>query len=186
MKVGWLLAGAMTLAGTVSVLAHGGATGIVKERMDDMSAMGDVVKELSDMFRKGQYDPEAVKAGAAIIKQHSGERLLELFPEGSEGAPSEAKSAIWTDWDAFASLAENLSVLATALEKKAEDPEGDMPDAGGMMGSGMMGGSMMGGARMPGSGMPDDAMMARMPVEAIFNMTAQTCGSCHSKFRLEK
>ncbi len=183
---GWLLAGILTVAGTAGVFAHGGATGIVKDRMDGMLAMGDVVKSLSNMFRAGQYDAEAVKAGAAIIKQHSGEQLLDLFPEGSGSAPSEAKPAIWSDWEAFSKLAEDLSVLSDALIANADNPEGNMPgNGGGMMGGGMSSATMMGGGMAGGSQMPDTEMLAQMPVEGLFNMAVQTCASCHSKFRVE-
>ncbi|WP_417462936.1 c-type cytochrome [Kordiimonas sp.] len=185
-KTGWLLAGAITFAGTVGVLAHGGATGIVKDRMDGMMAMGDAVKSLSDMFRAGTYDAETVKAGAAIIKQHSGEQLLALFPEGSGGMPSEAKPAVWTDWDAFSGLANDLAALADALSANADNPDGNMPgNGGGMMGGGMSGSSTMGGGMMGGQQMPDAEMLAQMPVEGVFNMAVQTCAACHSKFRIE-
>ena len=41
----------------VSVSAHGGASGIVKERMDAMGMMGDAVKALKDMMQgKADYD----------------------------------------------------------------------------------------------------------------------------------
>ncbi len=184
---GWLLAGTLLLVGTVSVFAHGGATGIVKERMDGMSAMGDAVKSLSDMFRARQYDAEAVKSGAAIIKQHAGEQLLGLFPEGSDGDPSEAKPAIWTDWEAFSQFAGDLSLLADTLIAHADKPDGNMPgNNGSTMGGGMAGSTMMGGGMSGGPQMPDADMLAQMPVEGVFNIAVQTCASCHTKYRIEK
>lgn len=69
---------------TGAALAHGGATGIVKERMDGMSAMGNAVKVLSEMMRGNvDYDPEVVKENALKIQVHAGEQLSKLFPEGA-------------------------------------------------------------------------------------------------------
>lgn len=74
------------------VFAHSGATGIVKERMDSMSAMGKTVKGLAAMMRGDvDYDANAVRNGAATIRSHAGNALTRLFPKGSLGHKSEAK-----------------------------------------------------------------------------------------------
>lgn len=184
-KFGLLLVGTAAFAASAGVLAHGGATGIVKQRMDGMKAMGDAVKEISAMFRSGTYDADLVKSGAEVIKKHAGEALLEVFPEGTDGAPSEAKPAIWTQWDEFAELANELAIAADALNAKADASAGGA-SSGGAMGSGMMGGNAMNETMMGGSAMVDADMLAQMPVDGVFNATVQVCSSCHSKFRIEK
>ncbi|MCK5745133.1 MAG: cytochrome c, partial [Oricola sp.] len=156
MKIRTLIgAGAIGLASIAAAYAHGGATGIVKERMDAMGAMGDIVKSLSAMMRgETAYDANAVRDGAETIRRHAGEALTGLFPEGSGGEPSEARAEIWSNWDEFAAMAAQLETLAEGLGRAADNGlmhGGGQPVPGGMMGgsSGMMGGGsgMMGGGR---------------------------------------
>ncbi len=191
------ISGLSTLA-----LAHGGATGIVKERMDGMMAMSKVVKSLSAMMRGDtEYDAEAVKDGAAIIKSHAGETMTALFPDGSASHESEAKPEIWSDWESFSAYAEQLAVYADGLAAAADnglmhgDGSSMMGGQSGMMGNdnGMMGGSSMMGSGMTGNGMMGDAttmmdadQLAQMPVDGVFNMVTQTCSACHTQFRAEK
>ena len=175
------ISGLSTLA-----LAHSGATGIVKERMDGMKAMSEVVKSLSAMMRGDTtYDPETVRKGAAVIRSHAGKGLTNLFPEGSQKHGSEAKPEIWSNWQMFSEFASQLEVYAEGLEVAAGN--GLMANGGGHMmqngQSGMMGGSgMMGSA----SGIMNADQLAQMPADGVFNMVAQTCSACHSRFRVEK
>ncbi len=193
----------LVFAGTLGLLAHGGAKGIVKERMDAMLGMGKIVKSLSAMMRGDkEYDAKLIKEGAAVIKSHAGEAMTKQFPEGGKTKHTEARSEIWTNWKEFKDLATQLEVLAGALEKAADNGlmkdvqhgSGMMGGKDSMMGKGspMMGGSksgaMMGGQAMMGQGgqMPNAEMLASMPADGVFNMMAQTCSSCHTKFRIEK
>ncbi len=197
------VAGALLLAGGVAAYAHGGASGVVKERMEAMEDMGDVMKSLSAIMRGDtEYDADAVRKGAEVIGSHSGEALTGLFPEHSLEAPSEAKPEIWTDWDEFSALAEQLGLFASGLGKAADNGlahgggGAGMMGGGGMMGQGTMmggnsmmsGGGMMGDAPMMGAAgqMADPELLAQMPADGVFNMVAQTCSACHSKFRVEK
>lgn len=175
-------------ATTVAAFAHGGATGVVKERMDAMGAMQKATKALTEMMRgQTQYDAAAVREHAVTIRSHAGEAMTDLFPEGSNGMPSEARDEVWSDWDQFSALADRLERLSKGLEKAAgNQPGGDAGSASGtasMMGShSMMGTSMMGGD----ADMPNDEMLAQMPADAVFGMVAQTCSACHTQFRIEK
>ncbi len=126
---------------------------------------------------------------------HAGTQMTELFPEGSNGTPSEALDAIWEDWEEFAALAEALRTSAEGMKLAANNGlagPGDMP-GGGMMGTGqtMMGGGqgMMGTGQgmmrsAPGQMMTTE-MLAEMPVNAGFMAVTQTCSACHQKFRAE-
>lgn len=193
------VAGALSITAIAAALAHGGATGIVKERMDAMGAMSDVMKALTPMMRgEIEYDADAVRKGAAQIGDHAGATMTKLFPEGSGGEPSEARDEIWERWDEFQEVAERLELLASGLEQAAGN--GLMMSAGSdsatssMMGTDKSGTAMMGGNGMMGSGMmmgagdpmPPAEALAAMPADGVFNMVAQTCSSCHTKFRLEK
>lgn len=181
----------LALAITGAALAHGGATGVVKERMDGMKAMGNAVKSLAAMMRgEEDYDVAAVKMHGQTIESHAGDALVDLFPKGSDGAPSEAKPAIWTDSADFEALASQLETYAIALQAAAnKSPMMVNSTQRNMMGgSGMMSSSdMMNGSRMMGSQtmMSSDAL-AKMPVDGVFNMLVQTCASCHANYRSEK
>ena len=181
-------------ATTTAVLAHSGATGIVKQRMDAMSEMGKTIKDLAAMMRgEKAYEAKVVKTGAALIGKHSGDAMTGLFPEGSKHGPSEARAEIWTDWEEFVDLSNRLEIFAAGLSDAADN--GLMADTAKsgtgssnmMMGQSMMGGSMMGGSMMAaGTGVPDLEMLASMPADGVFSMLTQTCSACHTKFRLEK
>ena len=187
----------------LAALAHSGATGVMKERMDAMGEMGDEMKRLAPMMRgQTEYDPDVVRSAAETMIDHAGTQMTELFPEGSNGEPSEALDTIWEDWEEFAALAEALRNSAEGMKLAAENGlagPGDM-SGGGMMGSGqgMMGAgqAMMGGNQtMMGTGqgmmggaptqMMTTEMLAEMPVNAGFMAVTQTCSACHQKFRAE-
>lgn len=189
-------AAATIITGGLAAYAHTGATGVYKERMDAMMAMGKVVKTLSAMMRgETEFDAASVKEGARAIKSHAGGAMTSLFPEGTTEAPSEARAEIWTDWETFEALADQLETYATGLERAADNGLAMSGGAqGSMMGNGnsmMMGGQsgmMGGGSGMMGSAQPmmTAEQLAAMPADGVFNMVAQTCSSCHTKFRLEK
>ena len=105
-----------------AALAHRDATGIVKQRMDAMTAMGDAMKALRAMMRGAQpYDAERVMTHATTIAGHAGEKMTALFPEGSLKHPTRAKPAIWDDWNRFAESARQLAMHADALAATASN-----------------------------------------------------------------
>jgi cytochrome c556 len=184
----------MLAVGGAAAMAHSGATGIVKQRMDAMGVMGDTVKALSEMMRGDRaYDAGKVRDGAARIRTHAGEALYKLFPENSTSGPSEAKKEIWSSWEEFVALSDRLETLAAGLEGAADNGlmmGGNAPalDMSSMMGtSGLMGTSgSMGVAPMHDDALPSPQDLAQMPADGVFNMVADTCSSCHTRFRQEK
>ncbi|WP_209010863.1 cytochrome c [Labrenzia sp. PHM005] len=102
------------------VFAHGGATGIVKKRMDAMEAIGGNMKLAGQMLR-GQkpYDAAALRQAAETIAENAGEKLTRLFPEGSLMPPTEARPEIWQDWDKFAGFSNDMKAAASELAIKA-------------------------------------------------------------------
>ena len=181
----WLVAGAILGTSALASFAHGGATGIVKERMDGMAIMGGAIKAISGMLRSGTYDAQLVENGAEAILQHSGETLTALFPKGSDAAPTKAKPEVWTNWDEFSDLAGQLGVLAAALKANAAMPLDTQSTTNGMMGGDMMGGGMGAGAMGGDAAMPTREMLAQMPPDRLFDMVVRTCASCHTKYRIE-
>lgn len=111
-----LLLSAALISLAATSYAHNGAMGIVKERMDGMSAMGKALKATSEMLKGTRaFDPVAAKDHAELIKSNSGAAMIKLFPEGPVQAVSEARPEIWTDWDRFSDLAMDLEGAAQAL-----------------------------------------------------------------------
>ncbi len=207
-KLIWIAVTAATISGIAAVgaYAHGGATGIVKERMEHMKTMGQSMKELTAMMRgKSEYDAMKVRELATTIAEHGGKKMLEKFPKGSNPPPSEALPSIWSDWDRFAMLSEKVTTYANALAAAAENERphnqgGMMNGSGGMMqgNQGMMGqsggmmqekqGKMKGSGGMMGkdeSG-PSPEHLSKMPPDAAFMHLARACSDCHQDFRLEK
>lgn len=103
---------AIFVAGTViAAYGHGGATGIVKERMDGMMAMGKALSVVADMF-KGKTGFDGVKIGdaAKIVRAHAAE-IDGLFPDteaSRKGKGTEALPAVWDKRSDFTAIAVEL------------------------------------------------------------------------------
>lgn len=192
MKTAYVWGTALVLSATVTsglVLAHGGATGVVMERMELMKELKGSMKQLSDMFSgKAEYDAQEVREAAAVLEAASGTKMTALFPEGSLHGPTEAKPEIWQEWQRFQGMADDLGRYSRALAESADNGGGAGGQGSGMMmGTGsMMGGhSMMGGSTMM-DGAPSAEHLAQMPPEMVFKMVTDTCSSCHTRYRVEK
>jgi len=101
-----LLLSGLFLLGEVS--AHGGATGVVKERMELMKSLGDRMKTMAAMVKgKAPFDAVAMADSAREIQQTAPD-ITHLFPEGSLHKPSEALPSVWEEREKFNELAEGL------------------------------------------------------------------------------
>ncbi|WP_299867789.1 cytochrome c [uncultured Hoeflea sp.] len=107
------------IIGGGAALAHTGATGIVKERMEAMMDVAAGMKAIGAMI-KGEtaFDAGAVAETANRLAGHAS-RMERLFPEGTNAAPSEARAEIWADWDRFVGISEQMNARAMALTKAA-------------------------------------------------------------------
>ena len=102
-------------------LAHSGATGIVKERMDLMKSIAGHMKTIGKMIKgESDYDADKVVVAARIIADHA-EEVPDMFPEGSIEDPSKAVPEIWRDWEAFIELSADLGTHAIKLSNVADD-----------------------------------------------------------------
>lgn len=112
---------AAALLAAAGVLAHSGATGVVKQRMDGMKAMSDAAKALGAV-KLGviPYSAVTVRRAAAALRE-SGEAARTQFPPGSNAHPSEALPAIWRERDGFDRLLGALIDAAARLDAAAED-----------------------------------------------------------------
>ena len=114
-KAGTLLC--VVLLSTLSV-AHEGAEGVVKERMDAMSAICKANKPIAAMARgRADFDLAEVQKQAAIMAEQAGQSFIDAFPEGSLMGKTEAKAEIWENFDDFSQFAMDLEANAMALSK---------------------------------------------------------------------
>lgn len=105
------------------VTAHNGATGIVKDRMDAMSDMGDAMKIMADMMKgKRSFEIEIVRDSADSLATHS-RGLVAYFPDTEASRMSKESDAlpkIWTSWDQFQELSIDLEITVDALKQASE------------------------------------------------------------------
>lgn len=95
--------------------AHNGATGVVMERMQGMSAMEDGLKSIGTAMRgQAPYDQDAARATGLTIQTHASS-MIALFEPGTDGGVSDALPNIWTDHERFAALAAELAELGESL-----------------------------------------------------------------------
>ena len=105
-----------------AAMAHGNATGVVADRMNGMMKMARSIKQLTEAIDSGSVEPPIVEQAAQTIRQHAGETMVALFPEGSLDAPSEASPAIWGNWQRFVELANRLDELGGELARVSIAP----------------------------------------------------------------
>jgi cytochrome c556 len=110
------------LAVIPAVWAHGGATGIVKQRMDGMMTMGKSLAVIADMFKgKRNYEPRLILQSADELKKHAVE-IAALFPDtetSRNGKGTEALPEIWSRNDDFLAIAAQLTNGADDLKNIA-------------------------------------------------------------------
>lgn len=112
---------ALAIAGTT--FAHEGAMGIVKVRMDAMSAIGDNMKSISAMLTgKAEFDAELVSRQAGEISGHAAD-FPDHFKEEIEDRFTEASPAIWQKPDEFEKLSKDLVIFAEKLSQNAVGAE---------------------------------------------------------------
>ena len=109
--MGLLAIATLTFAPLVtSVLAHKGASGVVKERMDAMKGMKGDLKLIEQMLEgKKRYNSKKVHKALDNIRAQAGAKMSKLFPKGTAHKPSEADPAIWKNWAEFKKMAVSLN-----------------------------------------------------------------------------
>lgn len=122
---GFALAAGIALIGVGgSALAHSGATGIVKQRMDGMSGIAGQMKIIGQMARgQTNFDASTMRTAADALTVLALE-IPDQFPKGSDGSPSDARAAIWQDWETFSIMAEMLVIASDQLSIAAPNLAG--------------------------------------------------------------
>ena len=124
---GWMILAALS----VSIFSFGakaqeGASGVVKQRKEVMKTIGRSMKGLAAMMQgKAFYEPVKTHALAETIKIYGGAELTKLFPEGSLNEPTKALPVIWSDWQEFKTLSDQLSETANDLVRMTSYERGN-------------------------------------------------------------
>ncbi len=105
-----------------SALAHSGATGVVKERMDGMKEMSHAAKAMGAV-RAGAipFSFDTLNLAGREIARH-GAAARTQFPGGSLTGPSEALPLIWTDRERFDQL---MGEMVSAADRLAVSVDRD-------------------------------------------------------------
>ena len=115
------LVGLAVFAGTLALfsnaLAHKGATGIVKERMDRFKDSETATKTIKQAISRS--DAERVMTEAQSLLSWSRE-MEPFFPPNTNPAPSEARDEIWLLWDDFLVAIQSFDDAAQALVDAAD------------------------------------------------------------------
>lgn len=113
-------AAAIGVIAATAAVAHEGATGAVKVRMEAMKAIADDMKLIGRGLRGGGLDlaigseaAERVARNAAMMPMH--------FEEQTVAPPSEAVPAIWDEFDRFTAIAGELEDAAMAFAGLSAD-----------------------------------------------------------------
>ena len=103
-----------------AALAHKGAMGIVKERMDKFEASEKATKRIKQALSRG--DNAVVIAEAEFLVSWA-RKMEGFFPENSNQPPSEAKDDIWLQWDKFVGAIQSFDNATQALidDARSED-----------------------------------------------------------------
>ena len=114
-----IFVGLCLLGVTLNSIAHKGATGIIKQRMDVMSEMGDAMKLIGDMVKgKAAYDLDAIRQAVSQLSEHAPD-IVEQFPDTPESKNfnmSEALPKIWESKPEFEKMAKQLEIRLSELQ----------------------------------------------------------------------
>lgn len=108
---------------TSATLAHSGATGIVKERMDGFKAAKKSMKILKSTVRSSDFATIAREAETLNLWF---ENLDGYFPAGSNPKPSEALDLIWQEYDRFSSITRDSANASAALLRGANEGDAEL------------------------------------------------------------
>ena len=102
--------------------ANEGAQGIVKERMDKFK----ISKKMMQIIHKSiqNEDFETIEKSATTLYNWSKE-MIKYFPEGSDGAPSEASADIWLDPEGFKKAVNNFELASLKLINNSKEKDFD-------------------------------------------------------------
>ena len=108
-------------ARTPPKLTHDQALALMKQRNDNMKAMGDAAGKVGKSFQSGSPDLNVIRQAAAQIASLA-PKVVSWFPAGTgpDVGKTRAKAEIWQKPEDFASKAHDLSQAATDFNDAAK------------------------------------------------------------------
>ena len=104
------------------LLAKEGAERIVKERMDKFK----ISKKMMQTIHKSIQNEDFVTIEKSATTLHNwSKEMIKYFPEGSDGAPSEASANIWLDPDGFKKAVNNFELASLKLINNSKEKDFD-------------------------------------------------------------
>ncbi len=104
------------------LLAHEGAKGILKERIDKFKMSKKMMQTIHKSIQNEDF--ATIEKSATTLYNWSKE-MIKYFPEGSDGAPSEASTDIWLDPDGFKKAVNNFELASLKLINKSKEKDFD-------------------------------------------------------------
>ena len=105
-----------------SLLANEGAHGVVKERMDKFKMSKKMMQTIHKSIQNEDFG--TIEKSATTLYNWSKE-MIKFFPEGSDGAPSEASTDIWLDPEGFKKAVNNFELASLKLINKSKEKDFD-------------------------------------------------------------
>ena len=104
------------------LLANEVAKGVVKERMDNFK----MSKKMMQTIHKSIQNEDFVTIEKSATTLHNwSKEMIKYFPEGSDGAPSEASANIWLDPDGFKKAVNNFELASLKLINNSKEKDFD-------------------------------------------------------------
>ncbi len=104
------------------LLANEVAKGVVKERMDNFK----MSKKMMQTIHKSIQNEDFVTIEKSATTLHNwSKEMIKYFPEGSDGAPSEASASIWLDPDGFKKAVNNFELASLKLINNSKEKDFD-------------------------------------------------------------
>ena len=98
------------------------ATGVVKERMNKFKISKKMMQTIHKSIQNEDF--ETIEKSATTLYNWSKE-MIKYFPEGSDGAPSEASADIWLDPEGFKKAVNNFELASLKLINNSKEKDFD-------------------------------------------------------------
>ena len=104
------------------LLANEDAQGVVKERMDNFKMSKKMMQTIHKSIQNEDFG--TIEKSATTLYNWSKE-MIKYFPEGSDGAPSEASADIWLNPDGFKKAVNNFELASLKLINNSKEKDFD-------------------------------------------------------------
>ena len=111
-----------SIVSTTPLLAQEIAKGVVKERMDKFKISKKMMQTIHKSIQNENFG--TIEKSATTLYNWSKE-MIKFFPEGSDGAPSEASTDIWLDPEGFKKAVNNFELASLKLINKSKEKDFD-------------------------------------------------------------